>query len=89
MNKILFATINIDREDEKRSVKIYKTMNEKYGIEVEFNEGADIKKIDNITSSENKINQFLDVLVNDTQNFELLEDYASDYNDVQKPIEWV
>lgn len=89
MNKKLFATISVARENDKRDIKIYKTKDEKFGVEVEFNEGVDSKKIDNITADESKIDNFLNILVNDSNNFDLLEDYASDYNDVKQPIEWL
>ena len=83
MNKNLFATISVAQENQKRDVKIYKLLNEKYGIEVveEENGESKIKKVENLTKDEDKINKLLEVLVLSVQNFTLLEDFAYDFND--------
>lgn len=83
MIKNLFATISVAKENNKRDVKIYKVQNERYGIEVveEENGKTNIKKVENLTESEEKINKLLDVIVLSTQNFTLLEDFAYDFKD--------
>ena len=83
MNKNLFATITVAQENQKRDVKIYKLLNEKYGIEVveEENGESKIKKVENLTKDEEKINKLLEVLVLSVQNFTLLEDFAYDFKD--------
>lgn len=83
MNKNLFATISVAQENQKRDVKIYKLLNEKYGIEVveEENGESKIKKVENLTKDETKINKLLEVLVLSAQNFTLLEDFAYDFKD--------
>ena len=83
MNKNLFATISVAQENQKRDVKIYKLLNEKYGIEVveEENGESKIKRVENLTNDEQKINQLLEILVLSAQNFTLLEDFAYDFKD--------
>ena len=80
MNKNLFATISVAQENQKRDVKIYKLLNEKYGIEVveEENGESKIKRVENLTNDEQKINKLLEILVLSAQNFTLLEDFAYD-----------
>lgn len=83
MNKNLFATISVAKENERKNVKIYRVHNEKYGIEVveEENGKTNIKKVENLTENEEKINKLLEVLVLSAQNFTLLEDFAYDFKD--------
>ena len=83
MNKNLFATISVAQENQKRDVKIYKLLNEKYGIEVvdEENGESKIKRVENLTNDEQKINKLLEILVLSAQNFTLLEDFAYDFKD--------
>ena len=83
MNKNLFATISVAQENQKRDGKIYKLLNEKYGIEVveEENGESKIKKVENLTKDEEKINKLLEVLVLSVQNFTLLEDFSYDFKD--------
>ena len=85
MVKTLFATINVEKENEKNEVRIYKTKGEKYGIEV-VDSNENVKSAENITSSEKMINSLLDTIVLSTQNFTLLEDFASDFSDAKKII---
>lgn len=85
MVKTLFATINVAKENEKNEVRIYKTKGEKYGIEV-VDSNENVKSAENITSSEKMINSLLDTIVLSTQNFTLLEDFASDFSDAKKII---
>ena len=61
MNKNLFATISVAKENERKDVKIYRVHNEKYGIEVveEENGKTNIKKVENLTNNEEKINKLL------------------------------
>ena len=83
MNKNLFATISVAQENQKRDVKIYKLLNEKYGIEVveEENGESKIKRVENLTNDEQKVNKLLEILVLSAQNFTLLEDFAYDFKD--------
>ena len=64
-------------------LKIYKLLNEKYGIEVveEENGESKIKRVENLTNDEQKINKLLEILVLSAQNFTLLEDFAYDFKD--------
>ena len=45
-----------------------------------------VKSAENITSSEKMIDSLLDTIVLSTQNFTLLEDFASDFSDAKKII---
>lgn len=83
MERDLFATISVAKENERKDVKIYRLQSDKYGIEVvEENNGTiNTRKVENLTNDKNKINKLLDVLVLSSQNFTLLEDFAYDFKD--------
>ena len=83
MERDLFATISVAKENERKDVKIYRLQSDKYGIEVvEENNGTiNSRKVENLTNDKNKINKLLDVLVLSSQNFTLLEDFAYDFKD--------
>lgn len=83
MNKTLYATFSIDKENERKEAKLYKTKDQYYGIEIETEEKGkmDIKKADNITISEQKIDNILDTIVSSIENFEFIEYITQDYGD--------
>ena len=83
MNKTLYATFSIDKENERKDDKLYKTKDQYYGIEIETEEKGkmDIKKADNITISEQKIDNILDTIVSSIENFEFIEYITQDYGD--------
>lgn len=83
MEKILFATLSVVKENKRDEVKIYKIKGEKFGIEVESNVDSKIvtHTAENITSSEEKINKLLETIVLSSENFTLLEDFAYDFAD--------
>ena len=83
MERDLFATISVAKENERKDVKIYRLQSDKYGIEVvEENNGTiNTRKVENLTNDKNKINKLLDVLVLSSQNFTLLEEFAYDFKD--------
>ena len=88
MEKTLFATISVEKENEKKEVKIYKTQGIKYGIEITEEKGGEtkIQKADNLTSSEEKVDKLLNILVQSSQNFTLLDDFAYDFKDCEKVV---
>lgn len=88
MARNLYATISVEKENDKKEVNIYKTKDQKYGIEVEVKEQDILKKVENITDSEQKIDKFLDLLLDSVQKFELLEDCVYEYSDTKTPIQW-
>lgn len=83
MEKSLFATVTVAKENERDEVKIYKIKGEKFGIQIESNVNSELKNrvAENITNSEDKINKLLDALVMGTESFTLLEDFACDFTD--------
>ena len=83
MEKSLFATVTVAKENERDEVKIYKIKGEKFGIQIESNVNSELKNrvAENITNSEDKINKLLDALVMGTGSFTLLEDFACDFAD--------
>lgn len=89
MERKLFATINVAKENINKEVKIYKTKTEKYGIEIVEGDNIVTKKLDNLATDESKVDDLLNVILNSVCKFELVEDYAYDYNDNKKPIAWL
>lgn len=83
MLKNLYATISVARENDKKDVKVYRLEDEKYGIEVVTEEKGEteIKKVENLTSSKEKIEKLLETLILSAQNFTLLEDFAYEFKD--------
>ncbi len=83
MEKILFATLSVAKENKRDEVKIYKIKSEKFGIQIESNIDSKIvvNTAENITSSEDKINKLLDTIVMSSENFTLLDDFAYDFAD--------
>ena len=81
--KELFAMISVEKENRRDIVKIYKTRDKKFGIEIERQKGDRliIDKVDNLSESNEKINKLLETIVESTQNFTLLESFAYDFAD--------
>lgn len=81
--KELFAMISVEKENRRDIVKIYKTRDKKFEIEIERQKGDRliIDKVDNLTESNEKINKLLETIVESTQNFTLLESFAYDFAD--------
>ena len=80
MEKVLYATLSVEKSNKKDEIKVYKTIGEKYGIEVESKIDSKVKVnfAENITSNEEKINSLLDNIVMGSVDFEFLEYYAQD-----------
>lgn len=78
-NKNLYATISVAKENQKKDIQIFETEDQKYGIEIVI--GDEVKKIENLTSNKEKIDKLLEIIVLETQNFTLLEDFAYDFKD--------
>ena len=89
MERKLFATINVAKENANKEVKIYKTKTEKYGIEIVEGDNIVTKRLDNLATDESKVDDLLNVILNSVCKFELVGDYAYDYNDNKKPIAWL
>ena len=74
---------------EKKVVRRLKFIDEKYGIEIDTissDNKVDIKKVEKLTSSEEKIDRLLEILIVSAENFTLLEDFAYDFSDCKEPI---
>ena len=84
MEKILFATLNVAKENKRDEIKIYKIKGEKFGIEIEENIDSKtrIHTAENITSSEKRINELLETIVMSSENFTLLDNFAYDFADI-------
>ena len=80
MDKILYATLSVDKGNHKDEVKIYKIKGEKYGVQVESNIDSklEVNSAENVTSSEDKINELLDNIVMGSVDFKFLKYYAHD-----------
>ena len=77
--KSLYATISVVKGNHKEDINIFETEGQKYGIEIVI--GDDVKKLENLTSEKQKIEQLLNDVVLGAQNFTLLEDFAYDFRD--------
>lgn len=88
MEKELFSKITFERKEESKEVKIYKLKDEKYGIEIDTisDNKVDIKKVEQLTLSEEKIDRLLEILIVSAENFTLLEDFAYDFSDCKESI---
>ncbi len=84
MEKTLFATLSVAKENKRDEVKIYKIKGEKFGIEIEenVNSKTQIRTAENITSSEKRINELLETIVMSSENFTLLDNFAYDFADI-------
>lgn len=80
MDKILYATLIIEKGNKKDEVKVYKIKGENYGIQVESNIDSklEVNFVENVTSSEEKIDQLLNKIVTGSVDFRFLEYYAQD-----------
>jgi len=80
MDKILYATLSVEKGNKKDEVKVYKIKGEKYGIQVESNIDSklEVNLAENVTSSEEKINALLDNIIMGSVDFKFLEYYAHD-----------
>ena len=85
MERDLYATISINKENERKEAKIYRTKGQCYGVEIDTEEKGkmDIKKADNITISKDKINGVLETIVSSIENFEFIEYIAQDHGDIK------
>lgn len=80
MDKILYATLSVEKGNKKDEVKVYKIKGEKYGIQVESNIDSklEVNLAENVTSSEEEIDELLANIVNGSVDFKFLEYYAHD-----------
>lgn len=80
MEKVLYATLSVVRNNKKDELKIYKTKGESYGIQVEsiIDSKLEVNSVENVTSSEEKINELLANIVNGSLDVKFLEYYAHD-----------
>lgn len=83
MDKKLFATFNVAKENQRDEVKIYKIKGEKYGIQIESNRNSKIEThtAENITNNEECINKLLEAIVMSTESFTLLDDLVYDFKE--------
>ena len=79
VNKNLYATISVVKGNQKEDINVFETEEQKYGIEIVI--GDEVKKLENLTSDKQKIEQLLNDVVLGAQNFTLLEDFAYDFRD--------
>ena len=79
VNKNLYATISVVKGNQKEDINVFETEEQKYGVEIVI--GDEVKKLENLTSDKQKIEQLLDDVVLGAQNFTLLEDFAYDFRD--------
>ena len=77
--KSLYATISVVKGNQKEDINVFETEEQKYGVEIVI--GDKVKKLENLTSDKQKIEQLLDDVVLGAQNFTLLEDFAYDFRD--------
>lgn len=80
MDKILYATLCVEKGNKKDEVKVYKIKGEKYGIQVESNIDSklEVNFAENITNSEKEIDELLENIVKGSVDFKFLEYYAHD-----------